>query len=100
MDGASNCRLLATKGLPEEIAGQIAREEIAMSVTTTSQGSAIARLGYVLNWTGILAGLALGGFIAFCASPLGAGWMTAFGIGAFIMPYAIGRALRFILAGR
>ena len=100
MGGARPSYLSAATGSIEEVAGQIAREGIAMSITTTTQGSAIARRGYVLNWAGILAGLALGGFIAFCASPLGPNWAIAFGMGAFLIPYGIGRALRFILAGR
>jgi hypothetical protein len=58
------------------------------------------RLGYVLNWAGIVAGLALGAFIAFAMNSLGVGWQIVFGGAAFLFCYTIGRALRFILTGR
>ncbi len=68
--------------------------------TTTAALTAWGRLGYVLNWAGIAAGLAFGGLIAFAINSLGVGWQIVFGGGAFLFCYAIGRAARFILAGR
>jgi len=43
--------------------------------------TAWGRLAYVLNWAGIAAGLAFGGFIAFAINSLGIGWQIVFGGG-------------------
>jgi hypothetical protein len=62
--------------------------------------TAWGRLAYVLNWAGIAAGLWLGAIWTVAASPPGIGWQIVFGGGAFLFCYAIGRTLRFVLAGR
>jgi hypothetical protein len=66
----------------------------------TTVPGAIARLGYVLNWLGMAAGVIIGGFGAFAVGPLGPGWQLIFGSAAFLVCYAAGRACRYILAGR
>jgi hypothetical protein len=68
--------------------------------TPTTLPAAWARLGYVLNWAGIVVGLLLAAFMAVVASPLGTGWEIVFAAGAFLLCYAAGRAGRYILAGR
>jgi hypothetical protein len=76
-----------------------AREGAAMQITTVSTG--LARLRYVLNWAGVIAGLLFTpALMAVVVAPFGSGWQIAFCVGAFLLPCAVGRVLRFILAGR
>ncbi len=60
----------------------------------------LAKFAAISPFAGIAAGLAFGGIWAIAASPLGIGWQLVFGGGALLVCYAIGRAARFILAGR
>jgi len=68
--------------------------------TSATKTTAWIRLGYVLNWTGIVAGLLTGAFMWIAASPLGELWGIVFAVGAFLLCYAAGRAARYVLAGR
>ena len=66
----------------------------------TALPTAWARLGHVLNWAGIAAGIGVGGFLAIALSPMGRGWQLISGVAGFLCCYAVGRGARYILAGR
>ena len=68
--------------------------------TPATQTTAWVRLGYVLYWTGIVAGLLTGAFMWVAASPLGEPWGIVFAVGTLLLCYAAGRAARYVLAGR
>ena len=73
--------------------------------TTTTPPTAWGRLGYVLNWAGIAVGLLFAAIflrITSLGPPNGTGFTWPDALMAaiiFIVPYAIGRAARYILAG-
>jgi hypothetical protein len=63
----------------------------------------VQRLGYVLYWTGCIVGLALGGlsYVALTGpeSNNSTGEVAAIVAGTVIVPWAIGWACRYVLAG-
>jgi hypothetical protein len=67
---------------------------------TPAPPTAWARLGYILNWAGIAAGIGVGGFLAIALSPMGRGWQLIVGVAGFLCCYAVGRGARYILASR
>jgi hypothetical protein len=69
-----------------------------MQITKTP--SPWERVGDVLYWGSLVAGLGLGIFFAVAAAPLGLGWRIVFGAGAFLVCYFGGRAFRYVLARR
>ena len=66
----------------------------------TAPTTAWARLGIVLNWAGIVAGLGFGALLWVAVDSLGVGWRIIIAGAGFLFCYAVGRAARYILAGR
>jgi hypothetical protein len=66
----------------------------------TAPTTAWARLGYVLNWAGIVAGLGFGTLLWVALDPMALGWHVIIAGAGFLFCYAIGRAARYVLAGR
>lgn len=69
-----------------------------MLLATTTR-TAWNRLGEIIYWIGILAGIFVAPFIGWEASPMGPWAMLLFGAGAFATLYMIGLGARRILAG-
>jgi len=59
----------------------LGQARVCIDAAAGAAPTAWGRLGHVLNWAGIAAGLAFGGFIAFAINSLGIGWQIVFGGG-------------------